>query len=183
MGCLCSCFKSNNEDEVNETTPLTKANNSNNSNKLDMIIVDGKINETKLYKSVVDDAQGKFISSSFRHTRNRKNSSSEQVEDMKIKLKNSLIDPEILNLSTSNGGLGETLLNRLKKTSNKEINTGNIIDILSETIVVSHIHEIDRAADEIAELISQHVNIRVDDSSSTVVSFKPVIGSVTTTST
>jgi Flp pilus assembly CpaF family ATPase len=101
------------------------------------------------------------------------------VEDMKIKLANSVVDPEILNLSTSNGGLGETMLNRIKKTTNKDINTENIVDILSETTVVSHIHEIDRAADEIAELISQHVNIRIDDSSSTVVSFKPVIGSVT----
>jgi hypothetical protein len=61
MGCLCSCFQSDNENEVNETTRLIKLNNSNNSNELEIEIVDGDVKETKFYKSVVDDAQGYVI--------------------------------------------------------------------------------------------------------------------------
>ena len=55
-----------------------------------------------------------------------------------------------------------------------------VIDVLNEPVEIS---AIDSVADEIAELVSSHTfNFRMDETfSSTVVSFKPVVGTISST--
>jgi hypothetical protein len=58
------------------------------------------------------------------------------------------------------------------------VSRGRVVDVLSEPVDVS---SIDVIADEIAELVSNHTfNFRMDDTvNATVVSFKPVVGTIT----
>ena len=49
-----------------------------------------------------------------------------------------------------------------------------MLDILSEPIITSFSDDIDRVSDEVADIVSNFVNIRIDDSNSMVVSFKVV---------
>ena len=81
------------------------------------------------------------------------------------KLENATIDTQYLN---NTGGL---------KPSNSSKSGGRAVEILSEPVDIS---TIDAAADEIAELVSNHTfNFRMEDTfNSTVVSFKPVVGTI-----
>ena len=45
---------------------------------------------------------------------------------------------------------------------------------MSEPIITSFQDDIDRVSDEVADIVSNYVNIRIDDSNSMVVSFKVV---------
>ena len=62
-----------------------------------------------------------------------------------------------------------------------EVVNNRVVDILDESVDIS---AIDVAADEIAELVSSHTfNVRMDETfSSTVVSFKPVVGTISSSS-
>lgn len=96
----------------------------------------------------------------------------------RIKLATLPVDPALLNSSSMNLNLnGGDLIKESNKSgydSKNRHNIGTIVELLSEPIIVSHTHDIDQVADEVAELVSQHVKIRIDDSNSTVVSFKVV---------
>lgn len=63
------------------------------------------------------------------------------------------------------------------KPSNSLKTGGRVIETLSEPVDISII---DAVADEIAELVSNHTyNFRMEDTfNSTVVSFKPVVGTI-----
>ena len=191
MGCLCSCLKQQddsdgNVDEANEFTPLTTGNNFYYFPIIIIIIISGGRYEgygregrgdkkrgdhdngsqrgPSYYKSIVDDAQGKFISS-VRHHRARGVGSN--TEEIRSRLSNATVD--------------QTSLNRLEKQidkgtgiDNKGVRKEEVLDILSEPIITSFSDDIDRVSDEVADIVSNFVNIRIDDSNSMVVSFKVV---------
>lgn len=118
------------------------------------------------YKSIVDDAQGKFISS-VRHHRVRGGSSSSNAEEIKTRLNNATIDQTSLNTL-------EKQIDKETGIDNKGIRKEEVLDVLSEPIITSFSDDIDRVSDEVADIVSNFVNIRIDDSNAMVVSFKVV---------
>ena len=163
--CFCSCSK---DEEVlsDETGPLlvTNADQEDNGNWERA----SKEREEKFYKSVVDEAQGRFLNSSFRHHHSRtREDSNGVVQELRTKLSAMHIDEVELNACMKEG---------FKWRSEKSATS--VVDLLSEPLASSsYILDVDRVADEVAELVSQHVHIRIDDSNATVVSFKPVSSS------
>ena len=86
------------------------------------------------------------------------------VDELRNKLENATVESPLL------GATG------FKPSSSSK--TGNrVIETLSEPVDISII---DAVADEIAELVSNHTfNFRMEDTfNSTVVSFKPVVGTI-----
>ena len=119
----------------------------------------------KYYQSVIDEAHRNFISSS---SRRRMGMGSSEADELRAKLTNTSVDASATILSPS-------ALTRPKASSKS--NNGMVLEILSEPVDIA---TIDAVADEIAELVSSHTfNFRMDDTfSSTVVSFKPVVGTL-----
>ncbi len=155
MGNLCECMKLQPETS-RESVPLI----SHDDVELRSITGDTE-RGAKFYQSVIDEAHRNFISSSSR----RRMGMGSESEELRSKVTNATVDASSWNSS----GLKPT------------ISTGNnsrVIDILSEPVDIS---AIDAVADEIAELVSSHTfNFRQFDDkfSSTVVSFKPVVGTL-----
>lgn len=165
---FCSCNKTE-DDGPDESAPLISSEDGGDEGNGER--VSRETEADKFYKSVVDDAQGKFLNSSFRHhhSRTREDSNAGAVQELRAKLSAINID--------------EAQLNSLVKEDIKWRNdksASSVVDLLSEPLSTSSlILDVDRVTDEVAELVSQHVHIRIDDSNATVVSFKPVSSSST----
>jgi hypothetical protein len=56
----------------------------------------------------------------------------------------------------------------------KGIRKEEVLDVLSEPIITSFSDDYDRVSDEVADIVSNFVSVRIDDSNSMVVSFKVV---------
>jgi hypothetical protein len=118
----------------------------------------------KYYQSVIDEAHRNFISSS---SRRRMGMGSSEADELRAKVTNASVD--------ASSALGSHALTRPKGSTKN--NNGTVLEILSEPVDIA---AIDAVADEIAELVSSHTfNFRMEDTfSSTVVSFKPVVGTL-----
>lgn len=155
MGNLCECMKLQPETS-RESTPLIFHED------VELRSTTGEAERgAKFYQSVIDEAHKNFISSSSR----RRMGMGSGSEELRSKVTNATVD------ASSWNSVG------LKPTTSTG-NSSRVIDFLSEPVDIS---AIDAVADEIAELVSSHTfNFRQFDDkfSSTVVSFKPVVGTL-----
>lgn len=128
----------------------------------------------RYYKSIIDDAQTRFLSQ-FTHPHIVRHD--DTIDEVKQKLSKLNITESNTYIQKQHELLNHELLNQNKclsmKRDTSSSNDHSIIEILSTPTMISYNHEIDRITDDIADIISNYVTIRhIQDSASTVVSFK-----------
>mmetsp|Transcript_20115 Transcript_20115/g.19418 ORF Transcript_20115/g.19418 Transcript_20115/m.19418 type:complete len:160 (+) Transcript_20115:86-565(+) len=155
MGNLCNCMTLQPDTSGSESAPLIVRDVEMKSTQGD------SERGAKYYQKVIDDANKKFISSSNRH----RVTMGTGVDELRAKLQNAVVDSSLVNSSG------------LKPSPSSGSRSNRTVEIMSEPVDISII---DAAADEMAELVSNHTfNFRMEDTfNSTVVSFKPVVGTI-----
>jgi hypothetical protein len=102
-------------------------------------------------QTLIDDANGQFISSEYRYTQRTK----QTPEEMRLKLLGAAVDAALI---SSPGARFETALSHspgeLPSPASMQVSSSSVIRVLGGPVGVSE--RIDTGADEIAEIISSH---------------------------
>ena len=152
MGSLCSACKKA-QDDTEEDKPLLS---SNHDSSLTGVVAEPESSEelsAKYYQRIIDDANGKFITS-LRY-RNRVTSN---ADEMRYKLQSVAVDESLIlsppsaNLFKAKPGNNKTNLSSMNVYSGSK----TAVEILSEPVIVND--GIDLGMDEIAEIVNSWIS-------------------------
>ena len=147
MGNLCSACKKLQEAREEEK-PLLPAHQIEEQAPVE---VTSEVRSAKYYQNVIDDANGKFIT-----TLRSRNRASANTDEMRYKLQSAVVDESLI-LSPPTANLFKTKPgNGSNKTSlstvNVDHNNKTVTQILSKPVILSD--KLDSGTDEIAEIVS-----------------------------
>jgi|MDTB01.1.fsa_nt_gb hypothetical protein len=179
MGSLCSACKKLQADGEEEK-PLLPAHQS--EPEAPVLEETSEMRSAKYYQNVIDDANGKFIT-----TLRYRNRVSANTDEMRYKLQSAVVDeslilsPPTANLFQAKPGNGSNKTSL--STVNVDHNNKTITQILNEPVIISD--KLDSGTDEIAGIVStwmsaNTLNSRVggeengDEEMGIVVNLKPV---------
>jgi hypothetical protein len=150
MGSLCSACKKLQEEKEEDAPLLSHDQAAEQRGGLVEEVESSEVQSAKYYQSIIDDANGKFITS-LRY-RNRPTSN---ADDMRYKLESAVVDESLIlsppsaNLfKAKEGGNNNTNLSSINIYHNNK----SPVDILSEPVIVND--KLDLGMDEIAEITS-----------------------------
>ena len=159
MGCCLSCLRLQSSGS-SERQPLKSPHGGATAGAHEVPKYSSVSRSAAYFKNIIDDAQGKFLST-IRHSRIRRDSGA-SVDDLKEALSKIRVDNSKFDLYNE-----QTLPVSYKESGS------SIVDRLSEPVVVEQAYEIDRLADEVNEVVASYMNIRIDEHN-VVSTFKPV---------